>query len=369
MDATNDLGDWLRLTLTPGVGPQTARQLLSAFGLPAQIFAASPSALRSVVSPAMTAALLKPVTPLMQADIARTLAWQSQPGNAILSLADQAYPQRLLDIADPPTLLYVQGHAHLLQRSAIAIVGSRNATAQGMQNAEQFADALGRAGLCIVSGLALGIDAAAHKSGLRTPSASLAVIGTGIDIHYPHRNRGLALRLAQEGCIISEYPLGTPPATNNFPRRNRLISGLSLGVLVIEAAAQSGSLITARMAAEQGREVFAIPGSIHAPLAKGCHQLIQQGAKLVESAADILQELSGSLAFMRPAATSLSSVSSAAPQAVCGLLETMGFDPVHIESLAGRSGQDIASLSAALLPLELAGQIEFLPGGLVQRVQ
>jgi DNA processing protein len=336
---------------------------LSAFGLPAQIFSTSQSALRSVVSPAIAAALHNPVAP---EKIRRALDWQSQAGNRILTLVDPAYPARLLNITDPPVLLYVRGDVDLLQQPALAVVGSRNATMQGIHNAEQFSDALGHAGLCIISGLALGIDAAAHKSGLRHPCSSVAVIGTGIDITYPLRNRGLTMQLAKEGCIISEYPLGTAPAAGNFPRRNRIISGLSLGVLVIEAAAQSGSLITARFAAEQGREVFAIPGSIHAPLAKGCHQLIQQGAKLVESAADILQELTGFVGLPRHSAVAPSDTDNTH---IGALLASLGFDPIHIETLAGRSGQDIAALSAELLPLELAGRIEFLPGGLIQRLQ
>jgi DNA processing protein len=362
VDNSVELSEWLRLTLTPGVGPLTARQLLSAFGLPAQIFSASQTALRSIVSPAIAAALHVPVAP---DKIQRALDWQSQAGNTILSLIDPAYPASLLNITDPPVLLYVRGDVGLLQHTALAVVGSRNATTQGIQNAAQFSDALGQAGLCIISGLALGIDAAAHQSGLRHPTSSVAVIGTGIDITYPLRNRELTKQLAKEGCIVSEYPLGTPPAAGNFPRRNRIISGLSLGVLVIEAAAQSGSLITARFAAEQGREVFAIPGSIHAPLAKGCHQLIQQGAKLVESAADILQELTGFVGLPRHPAVAPSEANNSPSDA---LLASIGFDPIHIESLAGRSGQDIAALSAELLPLELAGRIEFLPGGLIQRL-
>lgn len=315
--------------------------------------------------------------------IERTLEWLQQPGNQWLTLADAAYPQALLDISDPPLMLYVKGRAELLARPALAVVGSRNATAQGIANADRFAEILSQRGLTVISGLALGIDAAAHQGALRGAAgnaqagSTIAVIGTGADIVYPARNRGLAHQIAEAGCIVSEYPLGMPGIAANFPRRNRIVSGLARGVLVVEAAAQSGSLITARMAAEQGRDVFAIPGSIHSPLAKGCHQLIKQGAKLVESAQDILEELRGFHSPVSVAATAeAKAVDDKAPAAAADpaaatdgkLLRQLGYDPVSFDVLAARCGADAASLNGQLLELELAGLIEVLPGGLYRRL-
>lgn len=359
-----ELGHWLRLEQTPGVGAETARKLLSAFGLPENIFAAGLSALRGVVSDRVAYALTAPVSAEIQARIDKTLEWAAQPGNRVLTLADTDYPKALLDTADPPLMLYIKGRIDLLTRPSLAVVGSRNATTQGVVNAEKFSEVLSQAGLTIVSGLALGIDTAAHQGGLRGSGATVAVIGTGADIVYPARNRTLAHQIADAGCIVSEYPLGMPAIASNFPRRNRIISGLSQGVLVIEAAAQSGSLITARMAAEQGRDVFAIPGSIHSPLSKGCHLLIKQGAKLVESAQDILEEI-------RPGNAIKPTTSPTAPMAVNnkgGLLNAIGFDPLAIDVLAARCKMDIAQLNAELLSLELASQIEMLPGGFVRRL-
>ncbi len=363
-DAHQDLIAWLRLEQTPGVGNETARRLLARFGLPAQIFAASHAALSELVSPRLAKALLAS-PPGFQEQIDKTLAWQEQPGNLVLTLADAGYPRSLLEIPDPPLMLYVKGRAALLEAATLAVVGSRNATVQGIRNAEQFSASLSSAGLCISSGLAAGIDAAAHQGALTGPGSTIAVIGTGADIVYPARNRNLAHLIAEGGCIVSEYSLSTPALAPNFPRRNRIISGLAKGVLVVEAAAQSGSLITARMAAEQGREVFAIPGSIHSPLSKGCHQLIRQGAKLVESAQDILEELQ----FHAKTA-----ISQAQPQAsfmeTCeaGLLKEISFDPVHMDMLASRTGMNIASLTTELLSLELNGQLEALPGGYYRRL-
>jgi DNA processing protein len=246
----------------------------------------------------------------------------------------------------------------LLNRSALAVVCSRNATPQGINNAEAFALSLSDAGLCIISGMAHGIDAAAHRGGLRGSGSSVAVVGTGLDKVYPSANRDLAHLLAKQGALISEFPLGTPPLAANFPRRNRLISGISLGCLVVEASLQSGSLITARLAMEQGRDVFAIPGSIHAPQSKGCHALLKQGAKLVESARDILEDL-GSFS----PANSTASVDNDAV-----LLDQLGFDPVDIDTLSVRCGLTVGQLSAMLLTLELGGRVSILPGGLYQRI-
>ena len=278
----------------------------------------------------------------------------------MITLADAEYPQALLQIPDPPPLIYVKGRRELLNRDSFAVVGSRNATAQGVNNAEAFSAALSNAGLTIVSGLALGVDAAAHRGGLEGAGSTIAVVGTGLDIVYPARNRALAHDIAERGALISEFALGTPALAANFPRRNRLICGLSRGCLVVEAAVSSGSLITARLAAEQGREVFAIPGSIHSPLAKGCHALIKQGAKLVESAQDVLEEL-GLVASAAESATPL-----AEPQ---GLLTHVGHDPCDLEALKQRSSMDTAAIIAALTALELDGFIESLPGGRWQRVR
>ncbi|WP_050479350.1 DNA-processing protein DprA [Herbaspirillum rhizosphaerae] len=363
---TRELSDWLRLMQIEGLGVEGARRLLTVFGMPSDIFTADGAALSTVVTARIARALLKPPSAMMQNHIERTLAWVEEPGNRIVTLADAGYPQALLNIPDPPVLLYIKGRAELLAATSLAVVGSRNATAQGIQHSERFSDAASRAGLTIVSGLALGIDAAAHQGGLRGSGSTVAVIGTGLDIVYPARNRTLAHRLTEEGCIVSEYPLGMPPIASNFPRRNRIISGLSRAVLVVEAAAQSGSLITARMAAEQGRDVFAIPGSIHSPLSKGCHLLIKQGAKLVESAEDILEEL-GRLPLSLPlqAPKQLTKMGDLDEDIV---LKAMGFDPIDGDMLSVRSGLDAAALNARLLTLEMEGVVECLPGGMYRRV-
>ncbi|MEA5097776.1 MAG: DNA-processing protein DprA [Burkholderiaceae bacterium] len=362
--ASTGLAAWLRLEQTAGIGPATARKLLAEFGLPENIFAATYSALGKAVPERIAQALSAPPTDETQQLIERTLEWLALPENHLLTLADDDYPKALLDIPDPPLLLYAKGRAELLGAPSLAVVGSRNATAQGIKNAENFARAMSAAGLTIVSGLALGIDAAAHRGGLDGNGSTIAVIGTGADIVYPARNRELAHRIAEQGCIVSEYPLGVPAISANFPRRNRLISGLAKGVLVVEAAAQSGSLITARMAAEQGREVFAIPGSIHSPLSKGCHQLIKQGAKLVESAQDILEELRlQPLAKPAPADATL-----VVNEETSRVLDAMGFDPVSADLLGERTGLKAAALNALLLTLELDGLAERLSDGCYRRL-
>ena len=363
-DTATELAGWLRLQYLPGVGPVAARALLGRFGLPPQIFATPFEALREVVPASVARAIAAPPRPLVNSQLELTLQWLQRPGNAVLTLADAAYPPLLLEIADPPLLLYVRGRAELLSRPSVAIIGSRNASVQGMQNAAAFAQALSAAGLTIISGLALGIDTHAHEGGLRGEGATVAVIGTGADLVYPRRNLDLAQRIAAQGCIVSEYALGLPAMPGNFPRRNRLISGLARGVLVVEAAAHSGSLITARLAGEQGRDVYALPGSIHATLAKGCHALIKQGAKLVESADDVLQELQW-LAGTASAPAAPAGAECAAAEAP--LLAALGHDPVDADTLAARSGLDMGTLMGELLALELAGRLERLPGGLFQR--
>jgi DNA processing protein len=357
---------WLALSLTRGLGGEGARRLLQEFGSPEAVFAASIGSLRSVVKAEAAAEIGKGI---VKDDIAPALAWLEDGNNYIVTLADSDYPQELLNIPDPPLLLYVKGRLDLLNRPTLAVVGSRNATPQGIGNAEAFAKSLSDTGLCIISGMAHGIDAAAHRGALRgqgnNQGSSVAVVGTGLDKVYPAANRDLAHLLAQRGALISEFPLGTPPLPANFPRRNRLISGMSLGCLVVEASLQSGSLITARLAIEQGRDVFAVPGSIHAPQSKGCHALLKQGAKLVESAQDILEELGGLLIApaLNPAAQTIEIQGTGS-----SLLAHLGFDPVDMDTLKTRSGLTIAELSAMLLALELSGHINTIPGGLYQRI-
>ncbi|QJQ03692.1 DNA-processing protein DprA [Herbaspirillum rubrisubalbicans] len=369
-DDPASLAAWLRLSFTEGVGPSLARRLLSAFGLPECIWQADHAALSAVVPAQVATALLRAPSTVQRERIAATLAWAQRPGQTIVTLADAAYPQSLLNIADPPLLLYLRGHPALLAAPALAVVGSRHATTQGITHAARFSEELSRAGLTIVSGLALGIDTAAHEGGLRGIGSTVAVIGTGIDLDYPRRNRALAQRIAEGGCIVSEYALGTPPLAANFPRRNRLISGLSRAVLVVEAAAQSGSLITARMAAEQGRDVFAIPGSIHAPLSKGCHQLIRQGAKLVETTQDMLDELPGwSLQQAVPMTISSErNVDDNVDPTSKLVLQAMAHDPLDADTLAQRCQLDVAALAGILLTLELQGLVELLPGARYRRL-
>ncbi|MBJ7314186.1 DNA-protecting protein DprA [Rugamonas sp. CCM 8940] len=352
------LRDWLRLERVPGIGLLSARRLLDQFGTPGAIFRAPPERLRQLLRPAQATALARALLPdaAFDAHCDTIAAWLRTPGRHLLALDDPAYPAGLRQIADPPLLLYALGRPALLAGPALAVVGSRNASAQGLLNAERFAEALSHAGLTIVSGLALGIDAAAHRGGLRGAGATVAVVGTGADRIYPARNAALARQIAEQGCIVSEYPLGTPPRPENFPKRNRLISGLARGVLVVEAAAGSGSLITAKLALDQGREVYAIPGSIHSVLSKGCHALLREGATLVESADDILGQLGGA-APLPPDA-----------RFVDALLDAIGYDPVTADALAGRLGVGVAELHGQLLALELAGLLERLPGGIFQRV-
>ncbi len=351
------LDAWLRLTLVPGVGGESQRRLLKAFGSPEAVFSAPRDALQGVINPT-AASSLREHECAAEVEVAR--AWAGAPGNHIITLADAEYPRALLETADPPTLLYAKGHLELLNRPGLAIVGSRSATPQGEANAEAFAGALAGAGLTIISGLALGIDAAAHRGALKAGGGTIAVVGTGADRIYPSRNAPLARQIAEQGLIVSEFPLGSPALAANFPRRNRIIAGLARGCLVVEAAERSGSLITARLAAEGGRDVFAIPGSIHSPQAKGCHQLIKQGAKLVDAAQDVLEELGWQGGDM---ASALAPAAETTP-----LLAAMGHDPVDVDTLANRAGLTADILLAMLLPLELDGRIARLPDGRYQRL-
>jgi DNA processing protein len=352
-----ELAAWIALGQVSGLGGKGQRQLLQAFGSPSAIFAASSSSLAQYVKPAIAQAIGRGIDEAVLVTLAN---WLDDPNNGIVTLADADYPRSLLNIPDPPLLLYIKGRRALLNAPALAIVGSRNATPQGLSNAESFAQALSSAGICIVSGMAHGIDAAAHRGGLLDRGSSIAVIGTGLDKVYPAANRELAHLLASQGLLVSEFALGTPPLAANFPRRNRIISGLSMGCLIVEASLQSGSLITARLASEQGRDVFAIPGSIHSPQARGCHHLIKQGAKLVECAQDILDELVG---LSTPAPDEQTSIPESHP-----LYSYLGFDPVDLDTLSLRSGLTIEALSAILLQLELEGRVSTLPGGFYQRL-
>ena len=380
----DELAGWLRLALTPGVGDTTARKLLTAFGLPPQIFSQSAIALRDCVSAKQAAALQQEPAELA-AMLDTTWQWlQADPASRrVLTLGDSHYPSSLLEMEDPPLMLYGIGAAQvwaghgwsLAPEHSVAVVGSRNPTTQGETNAQQFSQALAQAGLTIVSGLALGIDGAAHTGALAGAAldriATVAIVGTGLDRVYPRQHRDLAHRIAQRGLLLSEYPLGTPPLSPNFPKRNRIIAALTRGTLVVEAALKSGSLITARLAVEQGKDVFAIPGSIHSTQARGCHALIKQGAKLVESAQDILEEL-------MPTFSTQSSVpqTSTRDEDLDAFVEdsddplwtALGFDPVGLDALLARTGMDTPSLQVRLMELELDGRVSRLPGGMFQRL-
>lgn len=353
---------WASLQLLPRVSARALVALLKSLGGPAQVLAAAPAMLAKVVPGEVAAAIARGPDP---AALDLTLAWLRETGHTLVAWDDPAYPRALLTIADPPPALFFNGRTELLNRPAVAIVGSRNATAQGRETAEAFAEALSAAGLTIVSGLALGIDAAAHRGGLAGAGSSLAVVGTGIDRIYPAANRDLAHRLAVEGGVLSEFVLGTPPLPANFPRRNRLISGLARGVLVVEATLASGSLITARFAGEQNRDVFAIPGSIHSPFSKGSHRLIKDGAKLVESAQDVLEELGLTVSGSAPAPAP-----AGAPEGdTARVLTALGYDPAGIDALTLRCGLPADVVIVALVELELAGDVASLPGGLYQRLR
>lgn len=372
---SQELGAWLRLTLSPGVGNETARQLLTTFGSPQAVFDQSAASLRQQGSSDKLVSALQTEPPALAALLATTGEWlQAGSDRRVVALGDAAYPASLLNIEDPPLMLYMLGdlaeHAPAATKiiaNSLAIVGSRNPTPQGESNARQFARAFAESGVCVVSGLALGIDGAAHDGALLGGGQTIAVVGTGLDRVYPKKHLALAHRIAQQGMLISEFPLGTPPLVPNFPRRNRIIAGLSLGTLVVEAALKSGSLITARLAAEQGKEVFAIPGSIHSPQSRGCHALIKQGAKLVELAQDVLEEMrlpTGGLA-QEPAL--LPDDPDAAGPNDNALIAALGFDAVSLDALQARTGLDTARLQAQLLELELSGRVARLPGGLFQR--
>lgn len=382
-----ELAAWLRLSLAPGLKPAALRLLLSAFGLPAAIFEQSPQALAGIAGEAAARAALAPTSADFGAQLDAVVAWCELPGNQVVTLDDPAYPPALLTMPDPPPLLYIKGRLDLLHTRAIAIVGSRSATPQGVEDAERFAREFAAAGVTVVSGLALGIDGAAHRGALQRVGSTVAVIGTGADVVYPSAHHTLTRQIAQDGAILSEWPLGTPARAANFPQRNRLIAGLVSGVVIVEAAMRSGSLITARLANEMGRDIFALPGSVHAPLSRGCHRMIKQGAKLVETPDEVLEELGfrkpavsrakvthavaehparSSGDERQPALFAASPPASLTPQAR-QLLDALGHSPATLEILATRTEMGDAALQATLLQLELAGQLTVLPGGRFMR--
>lgn len=362
----DELLKWVRLSLVDGLGAQTFCTLLKRFGDPEAILSASITDLKSVVSEKIALAIKNDVD---ENQLNKTRDWLAQPHNFIITLADERYPQALLEINDPPPFLYAKGNVSLLNQPSIAIVGSRSASVQGEKNAHAFAFELAQNGLTIVSGMALGIDGAAHHGALAATGATIAVIGTGLDIVYPAKHRDLAHEIAKHGLIISEFPLGTPSIAKNFPKRNRIISGLSLGCLVVEANLQSGSQITARLAGEQGREVFAIPGSIHSPTAKGCHQLIKQGAKLVDCIQDILEELHWENFVAAQLTTKLISQKNDADGVESHpLLVHIGYDPTPIETIMQLSGLPVHEVTSTLMLLELEGKIASVAGSKYQKI-
>ncbi|MFN9280089.1 MAG: DNA-processing protein DprA [Rubrivivax sp.] len=375
---------WFRLLTAPGMTRPMARRLLRALGSPQAVLGASASQWSAAASPAAAQALSTP-DPQADARLQMALDWLAgHPSRRVLNLGDTQYPQPLLHCGDPPLMLFLEGRLDLLQRPSLAVVGSRQATPQGLAHARQFANVLSHAGVTVVSGLATGIDGAAHEGALTGPGSTLAVIGTGPDIVYPSRHGRLWRRIAQDGLVVSEHAPGTPALAHHFPHRNRIIAGLTRGTLVVEATLRSGSLITARLAMEGGREVFAVPGSIQSPQAKGCHELIRQGAQLVESAQEILESLGLPVSPTDSPAPPASAAGAAvpdAPESADGpddpdprsphgrLLRAMGHDPVSLDTLVGRTGDAASVLGARLLELELQGLVARLPGGRFQRQQ
>ena len=396
-----ELSAWLRLALIPGIGGTTQRKLLKHFGSPEEIFASSYHQVSALIDHKKARLLFEyDNSPGVQ----HALSWSEIAGQCVLTLADKEYPQMLLSISDPPNVIYVQGNLEALNPKglpSLAIVGSRHASPQGLKIVRDFARELSKHGITIISGLALGIDAEAHRGALDVDGSTIAIIGTGADQIYPLRNKELAMSMLKKGAIITEFPLATPAIAANFPRRNRLISGMAQGVLVVEATMESGSLITARMAAEQGREVFAIPGSIHSPFSRGCHKLIKQGAKLVETTQDILEELGLSSAFSGQ--LSLASINTKHSRNSSGLskgvqarniesaenqsskpgstietqkympsleeqsvIEAIGSAPSTLDDIAHRTGKGADVLLRILLSLEMAGVIRSLPGNQYQ---
>ncbi|MFX1685053.1 DNA-processing protein DprA [Paraburkholderia sp. A1RO-5L] len=403
----DELSAWLRLANARGLKPAALRALLGTFGLPQRVLAQPFGALAAAAGNEAARAVLAPPAAGFAQQVSAVTAWCRQPRNALVTLADPAYPPRLLTMPDPPPLLYVTGRLDLLHARSVAVVGSRSATPQALEDAARFARTLAAAGVTIVSGLALGVDGAAHEGALGEPGGTVAVTGTGADLVYPVAHHALAAQIAERGAIVTEWPLGTPARSANFPQRNRVIAALVEGVIVVEAAMRSGSLITARLANEMGRDVFALPGSVHAPLSRGCHRLIKEGAQLVETPEEVLEALrftqpapraararasrkqttacaatlplefeaqldglardrapTGPLAEAKPAKAA--TVTTLGPEA-SSLLAALGHAPATLEILAQRTDMTEAVLQATLLRLELAGHISTLPGGRFMR--
>lgn len=379
----NELAYWLALLHAPTVGSITFKKLLKKFGSARQLFELGEMAWRDFGA---KKALIEYLHAPDWAQVEKDLAWQAKEKNCILTLNDAHYPSLLAEIHDSPPILFVHGNAAILNTGQIAMVGTRNPSVHGQRDATEFAQYLAEAGFTITSGLALGVDTAAHEGALRAAGTTIAVAGTGLDRVYPARNRDLAHQIAEKGALISEFSIGTEAQAKNFPRRNRIISGISTGTLVVEAALKSGSLITARQAAEQGREVFAIPGSIHNPLARGCHALIREGAKLVETANDVVEELLIHLPSLhntaiKPLKSSQqhNTATEKSTQKVTdsladldpdyqNLVQIMGATPLSIDELVEKSGLTAGVISSMLLILELRGLIASQPGGLYLRV-
>lgn len=355
---------WLRLKCIPGLGNAGMLRLLQGLHTPAAILSASYATLTSFVSATQAKNILA-VQEDMAEEVERHLTWLQAPHHHMITLADEDYPKGLLELPDPPVILFGKGDRKYLQRYAIAMIGSRYPTEQGMQHAREFAKALSHMALSIISGLATGIDSASHQGALLGEGKTIAVVGTGLDIVYPASNRVLAQTIVKEGLILSEFNLGVAPRPAHFPARNRLIAALSQGCIVVEAALKSGSLITARQTLELGREVFAIPGSIHSPLSKGCHALIKSGAKLIESVEDILTELN--LTFGSVARPEFNAVEKTVDPEQQKLLLKMGYDPISIDDLAFRMNLGVETVSALLLVLEMEGKVICLPDGRYQR--
>jgi len=364
MDDPEALRPWLALIRAPGLGSAGARRLLASGVAPADL-ARLP--LRRLEELGLSPETCRYLGPGSRPEVESDLGWLTGSDERhLITLTDPRYPPRLKEIADPPLALFGQGDCRLLSDPQLAVVGSRNPSPDGVYNGQEMARELSRAGLTITSGLALGVDTQAHRGALAAPGPTLAVLGTGPDQVYPASNRDLAHEIARSGALVSEFPPGTAPKRDHFPRRNRIIAGLCLGVLVVEATVRSGSLITARLAAEQGREVFAIPGSIHNPLARGCHALIRQGAKLVETAQDILAELApqlGALLRAEPAETDVETPLEVPDPDYQLLMEHLGFDPQPMDVLIARTGLGPESLASMLLLLELQGHVSSFPGG------
>jgi DNA processing protein len=358
---------WLALSRLPGINPEIVQSLLDAHGSIAAVFDNSAANLQSMLSAdsPLIAALRNGIDEESMVD---ELGWLQQEDNHLISYFDDAYPELLRQSHSAPLVLYVHGRLEALGLPQLAIVGSRNPTVSGLENARAFATSLVQAGLSITSGLAQGIDGEAHRAALDADGYTIAVMGTGLKRVYPAAHRELAHAIARHGALVSEFPLDAPPRREHFPQRNRIIAGLSIGTLVVEAAVKSGSLITARLSGEFGREVFAIPGSIHSPLSKGCHQLIRQGAKLVETATDIADELGAMVEGLRETVKTTIPEEEIKNDEFDRLLTTMGYDPVNIDVLIERSGLTIDAISSMLLRMELEGMVEKVPGGTYQRI-